>query len=103
MKRQPTPKSDSGRQKKTTARHTARMPRFFEDAASCFLKMIYVDRFRASVGQSTTCGISIFVLFLALCRVVVIDQEEGFDMNLSRDIHSLTDFKQRTPEFVQQL
>ena len=24
-------------------------------------------------------------------------------MNLSRDIHSLTDFKHRTPEFVQQL
>jgi prevent-host-death family protein len=24
-------------------------------------------------------------------------------MNLTRDIHSLTDFKQRTPEFVEQL
>src|SRR5512135_1366309 len=46
------------------------MPRFFEDAANCFLEMVYVDMFCASVGLSTTYGISIFVWFLALCRVV---------------------------------
>src|SRR5512135_13484 len=56
--------------KKTTARQTARMPRFFEDAANCFLEMAYVDMFCANVGLSTTYGISIFVWFLALCRVV---------------------------------
>src|SRR5512142_1760209 len=47
------------------------MPRFFEDAANCFLEMVYVDMFCANVGLSTTYGISIFVWFLALCRVVV--------------------------------
>jgi glycosyltransferase involved in cell wall biosynthesis len=47
------------------------MPRFFEDAANCFLEKAYVDRFCASVGLSTTYGISIFVWFLTLCRVVV--------------------------------
>src|SRR5512135_791273 len=47
------------------------MPRFFEDAANCFLEMVYVDMFCASVGLSTTYGTSIFVWFLALCPVVV--------------------------------
>src|SRR5512135_2928613 len=46
------------------------MPRFFEDAANCFLEMAYVDMFCAGVGLSTTYGISICVWFLALCRVV---------------------------------
>ena len=54
----------------TTARHTARMPRIFDDAANCFLERVYVDRFCASVGLSSTYGISIFVWVLALCRVV---------------------------------
>src|SRR5512135_127840 len=61
---------------KTTARQTARMPRSFEDAANCFLEMAYVDMFCASVGLSTTYGISIFVWFLALCRVV---EKKGAD------------------------
>jgi hypothetical protein len=56
---------------KTTARQRAKMPRFFEDAANCFLEMIYVDMFRASPGLSIIYGNSIFVWFLALCRVVV--------------------------------
>ena len=43
---------------------------FLEDAANCFLERAYVGRFCASVGLSTTYGISIFVSFLALCRVV---------------------------------
>ena len=47
------------------------MPRFFEDAASCFQERTCADRFYVSVGLLTTYGISIFVGFLALCRVVV--------------------------------
>ena len=31
--------------KLTTARQTARMPRFFEDAANCFLERTYVNIF----------------------------------------------------------
>src|SRR5512135_327097 len=45
--------------------------------------MVYVDMFCASVGLSTTYGISIFVWFLALCRVV-----EKFNVH-SWDLKSL--------------
>src|SRR5512135_2416212 len=50
---------------------------FFEDAANCFLEMVYVDMFCASVDLSTTYGISIFVWFLALCRVVEYQSANG--------------------------
>src|SRR5512147_2137224 len=55
----------------STTRQTARMPRFFEDAANCLLERVYTDIFCASIGLSTTYDVSIFVWFLALCRVVV--------------------------------
>jgi ABC-type multidrug transport system permease subunit len=51
----------------------------FEDAANGLLERVYVDRFCASAGLSTTYGISIFVWFLALCRVVANDRVPGQD------------------------
>ena len=55
---------------KTTARYTARIPRFFEEVASGCLEMTYADRSRANSGLSTTCGISSFAYILAVYRIV---------------------------------
>ena len=52
------------------------MPRPIEDVANCLLDRICVDISCASAGPSIIYGISIFVRFLALCRVV--EKKDGY-------------------------